>query len=120
MITERIIENLCGILRIDKNELFATLHNVHKQGYVFPNDIRHLTELGIPVVKSLSNILNAPEQRVCELFTKITNEETLECSSLMTYEDLLIVLGIIAQNFEIMIYRLQGSEIHWRKPHEVI
>lgn len=118
MVKERIIENLCSTLRIDKMELVTTLNDVHEQGYVFPNDIRHLTELGIPVIMLLSNILNVPEQNACELFIKKVNKETNECSSGITYEDLLIVLGIIAQDFDIIICRLQGSEINWKNRHE--
>lgn len=115
MITERSIENLCSILRIDKNKLAATLNNVHEQGYVFPNDIRHLTEFGIPVINVMSNILNMPTKKACELCTETINKETKEvCPPDITYEDLLVVLGIIAQDFEV---RKQQAIL---RKHEVI
>lgn len=119
MVTNKIVENLCDTLRIDKTQLVTILNNVRQKGYVYPVDIRSLTELGIPVINVISNILNIPTKNVCELFTERINKETNEvCPPDITYEDLLIVLGIIAQDFDIIICRLQENDIHWGKRHE--
>lgn len=102
MITNKIVENLCGTLQIDKIQLVTILNNVHQKGYVYPIDIRSLTELGIPVISVISNILNIPAKKACELCSETVNKVTNDvCPPDITYEDLLIVLGIIAQDFEV-------------------
>lgn len=102
MITNKIIENLCSTLQIDKRQLVTIINNVHLKKYVYPVDIRSLAELGIPVISVISNILNIPSKKACELCTETINKETKEvCPPDITYEDLLVVLGIIAQDFEV-------------------
>lgn len=102
MVINKIVENLCGTLQIDKMRLVTILNNVHQKGYVYPVDVRSLAELGIPVISVISNILNIPVQKACELCTETINKETKKaCPPDITYEDLLVVLGIIAQDFEV-------------------
>ena len=42
MITNKIIENLCSTLQIDKRQLVTIINNVHLKKYVYPVDIRSL------------------------------------------------------------------------------
>lgn len=102
MVTNKVIEKLCIALPIDKMKLITILNSVRIKGYVYPTDIRSLAELGIPAISVISNILNIPAKKVCELCTETINKETKEvCPPDITYEDLLVVLGIIAQDFEV-------------------
>lgn len=102
MVINKIVENLCGTLQIDKMRLVTILNNVHQKGYVYPVDVRSLAELGIPVISVISNILNIPVQKTYELCSETANKGTNEvCPPDITYEDLLIVLGIVAQDFEV-------------------
>lgn len=102
MVINKIVENLCGTLQIDKMRLVTILNNVRQKGYVYPVDVRSLAELGIPVISVISNILNIPVQKAYELCSETANKGTNEvCPPDITYEDLLIVLGIVAQDFEV-------------------
>lgn len=98
MIKERVIDSLSFWLRIDKNKLNSIFDTIQSNGFLQAHDLRMLSEIGLPIMAVISGVLKI----------EISNVATLICSGRkITYDDFLIIVGVIAQDFK---YREQLSK----------
>lgn len=94
MITERIITQMCFLIKINENRLTTVIDNVSKIGFVRSQDIKELTSLGLPVVAVAAGVLKVSNKQACGYF--LDDSETK-----VSYQDLLVIIGIIAQDFQL-------------------
>ena len=97
MITEHILNELCIWLRTDKSKIEIVIDNVKKNGYLQFQDVRELANIGIPIVSVISGVLRISTQQAFELI-RYDKDKPAEK---ITYQDLIIILGIIAQDFKL-------------------
>lgn len=90
MITEKVIKELSFWLRIDGARVVAVIDNVKRSGRLQAQDIRELTSVGLPVIKVIAAVLREP---VDKAYDAIRDGE-------ITYQDLIMILGIIAQDWK--------------------
>lgn len=102
MITEKIITRMCSLIKADERKLATIIDNVSKVGYVRSHDIKELASLGLPVVEVAAGVLNVSNQQACGCFLD-------DSKSKISYQDLLVIIGIIAQDFQL---RAQQSIIN--------
>ena len=92
MILEHILNEFSFWLRIDKSRVETAIDSVKQMGYLSIPDLRQLSEAGIPIVQTVASVLGTNKKQVFELLSK--GEDRI------TYQDLLLLLGIIASYFK--------------------
>lgn len=93
MIEEKLIEDICNTLGTDSDELKYLFSEVKLLGYLSLQEIRHLAEMGIPIIGIFTNIMRISTDQA---FSHIKDGE-------ISYSDLCVILGIFGQN--IMVRR---------------
>lgn len=96
MITEHILSELSIWLRIDKARVEAVIDNVKRNGYLQAQDVRELANVGLPIVTVISGVLRISNQQTFELLRYDNDKRTGN----ITYQDLIMILGIIAQDWK--------------------
>lgn len=97
MIVEKIITDLASYLKTDASEIKLIVETVEKNSYLSPQDIREFSSKGIPIVSTISGVLDINVQQVFELARYDKDKHTGK----ITYQDTIILLGIIAQYFKL-------------------
>jgi len=97
MIIEKIIIDLASFLQIDASKIEQILKNVKKNAYIHPIDIREFASIGIPIISTISGVLEISGKQVFELARYDKDKHTWN----ITYQDTIIILGIIAQDLKL-------------------
>lgn len=97
MIIEKIIIDLASFLQIDASKIEQILQNVKKNTYLYQIDIREFSSIGIPIISTISGVLGISGKQVFELARYDKEKHTGN----ITYQDTILILGIIAQDFKL-------------------
>ncbi|MFA6662401.1 MAG: hypothetical protein WCS56_05155 [Bacilli bacterium] len=95
MIKEKIISDLSCYLRVDESYINATLESINKKKLCYAQDFRRLVEIGLPIISVLSGVLKIDTTKAFGLIK----------DGKIPYQDILIILGIIAQDFKLRSQR---------------
>ncbi len=87
-IVDGIINGISRALAVDSEYLKFTVKQCEAKGVLAVEDLRQLSEMGIPITKISSNVLGIKEN---EFFEQIRDRQ-------LSYGDLLCILGIFAQD----------------------
>lgn len=88
MIEEKIIEDICGIMQTEPDELNYIFLKVKLLGYLNIQEFRHLVEMGIPIIGIFTNIMRISTDQA---FSYIKDGK-------IPYSDLCVILGIFGQD----------------------
>lgn len=91
MIKTAIIYDLCDFYSIDRHKLIDKVKTCKEKGTVSSSDVEFFINHGVPIVQTMSGILKTSSNGVWEIIR----------SGRVTHDDLLIIIGIIAQDCKI-------------------
>lgn len=97
MIVEKIITDLASYLKTDASEIELIVQTVEKNNYLSPQDIREFSYKGIPIVSTITGVMGINIEQAFELARYDKDKHTGN----ITYQDTIILLGIIAQYFKL-------------------
>ena len=97
MIIEKIIIDLASFLKIDASRIEHILKNVKENTYLHPMDVREFASIGIPIISTISGVLKISNEQAFELL-RYDKDKRIEK---ITYQDTIIILGIIAQDLKL-------------------
>ena len=92
-IVDEIIVGISRALAVDSEYLKFTVKQCEAKGVLTAQELRQLSEMGIPITNIGSNVLGI---KANEFFEEMRDKETREWQ--LSYGDLLCILGIFAQN----------------------
>ncbi|RHV92603.1 hypothetical protein DXA95_12420 [Odoribacter sp. OF09-27XD] len=98
MIEEKLIEDICDAINTNSDELKDIFSKVKLLGYLSSQELRHLAEMGIPVIGIFTNIMRISANQA--LFHIKDGK--------ISYSDLCVILGIFGQG---IIERRQNKVI---------
>ena len=97
MIVEKIITDLASYLQIDASEIELIVQTVKKNKYLMPQDIRQFSLIGIPIMSTISGVMETNSEQAYELARYDKDKH----AGNITYQDTIILLGVIAQYFKL-------------------
>ncbi|MGV8135901.1 MAG: hypothetical protein AB2L20_11860 [Mangrovibacterium sp.] len=92
MITKKLIGNISHALHVNPDRILLVLQTCKQHGYMSMEDCMAFAEVGLPVFSIIGNVLSISYDDAMKEIKKGS----------ISYDDLLCMIGIIAQDFKII------------------